>query len=367
MEPALLTQMESLERRYNELAELMGTPEAGQNYAQLQELNKERTSISRVVGLYRDYVRAVRQLAEAEEMARYEEDEGLRSLARAEVGELTRLRDELESAIRLDLLPKDPNDERNVFVEVRAGTGGEEAALFAGELYRMYLRYAQRQGWKTELADSSPTGIGGMKEVVFGVRGKGVYSRLKYESGVHRVQRVPATEASGRIHTSTVTVAVLPEAEEVEVKIAPEDIKVDIFHAGGHGGQNVQKVATAVRLTHLPTGIVVVCRDERSQLQNRIKAMSVLRSRVYQLMTERQQQEVVSQRRVQVGTGERAEKIRTYNFPQNRVTDHRIGLTVHNLPAVLEGDLNELIDAVALDDQRRRLEEALAGQAAPSR
>jgi len=206
-----------------------------------------------------------------------------------------------------------------------------------------------------------------MKEAVFEVRGKGAYSRLKYESGVHRVQRVPATESSGRIHTSTVTVAVLPEVEEVDVNIAPEDVKMDIFHAGGHGGQNVQKVATAVRLTHLPTGIVVVCRDERSQLQNRVKAMSVLRSRVYQVMAERQQQEVASQRRAQVGTGERSEKIRTYNFPQNRITDHRIGLTVHNLPMVLDGELDELIEGVALDDQRRRLEEALASQAAPSR
>jgi len=367
VEPALRSQLENIERRYDELADQMARPELSQDYPRIQQMNKERTALSHTVGMFREFKQVARQLEQAEEMVRAESDEELKAMARSEIADLSKRRDELEQQLRLALLPKDPNDERNVFVEVRAGAGGEEAGLFASELHRMYLRYAQRQRWKADTVDINSTGIGGLKEVVFEVRGKGAYSRLKYESGVHRVQRVPATESSGRIHTSTVTVAVLPEVDEVDVAIAPEDVKMDIFHAGGHGGQNVQKVATAVRLTHIPTGIVVVCRDERSQLQNRVKAMSVLRSRVFQVMNERQQQEVASQRRAQVGSGERSEKIRTYNFPQNRITDHRVNVTVHNLPSVLDGALDELIDTVALEDQRKRLEEALAGQAAGSR
>jgi peptide chain release factor 1 len=364
MESNILAQLEALERRYEDLTHVLAQPEVVQDYARAQQVNKERSSLADVVGLFREYRAAVTQLADAEELVRSETDEEMRSLARAEAVQLAEQRDALEQRLRLALLPKDPNDEHNVFVEVRAGAGGEEAALFAAELMRMYIRYAQRHNWKAEVVDQNDTGIGGIKEAVFQVKGKGAYSRLKYESGVHRVQRVPATESSGRIHTSTATVAVLPEVEDVDVHIADEDIKMDIFHAGGHGGQNVQKVATAVRLTHIPTGIVVVCRDERSQLQNKTKAMAVLRSRVYQQAMEKQQLEQAEQRRSQVGSGERSEKIRTYNFPQNRVTDHRVNLTVHNLPSVLDGDLDEVIDAVIADSQRRALEESLTAAAA---
>ncbi|MCJ7491587.1 MAG: peptide chain release factor 1, partial [Dehalococcoidia bacterium] len=269
-------------------------------------------------------------------------------------------KEELEGRLTVLLLPRDPNDEKNVIVEIRAGTGGGEAALFAAELYRSYTRYAERQRWGTELVSSTTTDIGGFKEVIFVIEGEGAYSRLKYESGVHRVQRVPQTEAQGRIHTSTATVAVLPEAEEVDVAINEEDLRMDIFHASGHGGQNVQKVATAVRITHIPTGIVVVCQDERSQWKNRVRAMAVLRARLLDYEQQRQAQEVSETRRSQVGTGGRAEKIRTYNYPQDRVTDHRVGLTLHNLPGILDGDLDPMIDAVSTSEQARLLEEQLA-------
>ncbi|MSQ11156.1 MAG: peptide chain release factor 1 [Dehalococcoidia bacterium] len=368
MEPAVRAQLEALTKRFNELMELMALPEVAGDHARLQQLNKERASLAPIVALYREHRQALQELDQAQELVRSEADGELREMARAEVSRLTRQQGSLEERLRLELVPRDPKDEGNVFIEVRAGTGGEEAALFAVELLRMYLRYAQRKGWKTDIADQSLTGLGGVKEVTFEVRGRGAYSRLKHESGVHRVQRVPSTESSGRIHTSTATVAVLPEVEEVDVHIAPEDVKVDIFHAGGHGGQNVQKVATAVRLTHLPTGIVVVCRDERSQLQNRVKAMNVLRSRVYQQAVQQQQDQLATERRAQVGTGERSEKIRTYNFPQDRVTDHRVNLTVHNLPHVLDGGLDELLGAVIADAQHRQLEETLAaGPLASSR
>jgi peptide chain release factor 1 len=291
-------------------------------------------------------------------MMRDEPDEEMRAMAREEVERLEADENELLTELRLLLLPKDARDDKDVFIEVRAGTGGDEAALFASDLYRMYTRYAETKGWKVALVDSSATGLKGFKEVIFEVKGRGAFSRFKWESGVHRVQRVPVTEAGGRIHTSTATVAVLAEVEEVEVEISPKDIKVDIFHASGHGGQNVQKVATAVRLTHLPTGIVVACQDERSQLQNRMRAMAILRARLYEMRLEQQQREIIESRRSQVGTGERAEKIRTYNYPQDRVTDHRIGLTVHNLPGILDGDLDEVIDALVLRDQAAKLERA---------
>jgi peptide chain release factor 1 len=259
----------------------------------------------------------------------------------------------------MDLLPQDPNDDRDVVMEIRAGTGGEEAGLFAGDLFRMYIRYAQKKGWQTEIIDQSESELGGFKEVVFEIRGKGAYSHLKHESGVHRVQRVPVTEAGGRIHTSTATVAVLPEPDEVEVDINPEDLRIDIFHASGHGGQNVQKVATAVRITHLPTGIVAVCQDERSQLKNRTKAMKVLRARLYEREREKQEREITEARRSQVGAAERAEKIRTYNFPQDRVTDHRINMTLHNLPGVLDGNLDSYIEALMAEEQSKRMEQLL--------
>jgi peptide chain release factor 1 len=256
------------------------------------------------------------------------------------------------------LLPKDLRDDKDVFVEVRAGAGGDEAALFAADLYRMYTRYAEDKGWKVELVDENRTGLKGFKEVVFEIKGKGAFSRMKFESGVHRVQRVPQTEAQGRIHTSTATVAVLAEVDDVEIEVKPEDIKIDIFHASGHGGQNVQKVATAVRITHLPTGIVVGCQDQRSQLQNKTRAMGVLRARLYEMEIEKQQRAITESRRLQVGSGERSEKIRTYNFPQDRLTDHRIGLTVHNLPRILDGDIDAILDALISADQNEKLKSA---------
>jgi len=279
------------------------------------------------------------------------------ALAKQEIEELKKRRDELMHELRLALLPQDPNLNKDAIVEIRAGTGGEEAALFAADLFRMYTRYAQTKGWGVEIIDSSQSDRGGFKEIIFEVTGKNAFSRLKHERGVHRVQRVPVTEAGGRIHTSTATVAVLPEAEEVEVNIKPDDLKVDIFHSGGPGGQNVNKVATAVRLVHIPSGIMVVCQDDRSQLRNRTKAMTVLRARLLDREQHKQQEEITRERRSQVGGAERAEKVRTYNFPQNRITDHRIGLSLHNLPAVLQGELDEFIDALAINERARQLEE----------
>ena len=276
-------------------------------------------------------------------------------LAREELSELETRRESTEQALKLALVPKDPNDDKNVIVEIRAGTGGDEAGLFAADLYRMYSRYAQRRSWKTEVIDLNETGIGSVKEIVFEVKGRGAYSRLKHESGVHRVQRVPVTESSGRIHTSAATVAVLPEAEEVDVQVSNEDLQIDVFHASGHGGQNVQKVATAIRITHKPTGIVAVCQDERSQLKNKEKAMSVLRSRLYAREVERQQRERSDARRSQVGSGDRSERVRTYNFPQSRITDHRIGLTVHSLAQSLDGDIDTIIEALLEEEQTQKL------------
>jgi peptide chain release factor 1 len=279
-------------------------------------------------------------------MLEVEEDDELRQLIKEEIKLLEEKIERLEKELPLLLLPKDPNDEKNVIVEIRAGAGGEEAALFAAELMRMYQRYAERKGWKVEVLDINETGLGGVKEVVLRIEGKGAYSRLKYESGVHRVQRVPVTEAGGRIHTSTATVAVLPEVDEVEVEIRPEDLKIETMRASGHGGQHVNRTESAVRITHLPTGIVVSCQNERSQHQNKATALRILRAKLYELYQREQQEKIQKERRSQVGTGERSEKIRTYNFPQNRVTDHRIGLTVYNLPEVLDGDLDEFIDAL---------------------
>lgn len=351
--------LEAVERRYEELGRLMAEPEVVADRSRLAALAKEQSSLEELVSLYREYRAAEHDLAEARALLD-DADEELRALANAEVGSLLARLEELTQALKQALLPQDPNDERSVIMEIRAGAGGEEAGLFAADLFRVYTRYAEARGWRVDVLSRNDTGIGGLKEIVLEVQGRGVYSRFKYESGVHRVQRVPVTEASGRIHTSTATVAVLPEAEEVEVEIDPEDLRIDIFHASGHGGQNVQKVATAVRITHIPTGIVATCQDERSQLRNRQRAMAVLRARLLDIERSRQREEVTTARRSQVGSGDRAEKIRTYNFPQNRVTDHRIGRTLHNLSAILEGDLDQLIDAAVAQEQERLLEEILA-------
>jgi peptide chain release factor 1 len=359
----MIEQLEKIEKRYRELDEKMARPELATDLNQLQALAQERAAIENIVRDYRKYKDVEKSLEETRAMLDEDIDEEMASLARQEIESLeTRLGD-LKEKLRLALLPKDPNDEKDIIMEIRAGTGGNEAALFAADLFRMYSRYAQARGWKTDILSLSESGIGGFKEIIFEVKGRGAYSRFKYESGVHRVQRVPVTEASGRIHTSTATVAVLPKAEEVDIDINPDDIKVDVFHSGGAGGQNVNKVATAIRVTHLPTGMVVVCQDERSQLQNKIKALSVLRTRLLDIERRKQEEQITSQRRSQVGTGERAEKIRTYNYPQDRISDHRINLTLHNLPKFMEGkegELDELIDALTAAEQAEQLE----GQAA---
>jgi peptide chain release factor 1 len=355
----MLDRLAAIESRFEELTAEMGRPEVAADYERLQALARERAGLEQVVTLYREYRQAERALADARSMAT-DGDPELVSLAKEEMTSLSERLAATEERLKLALLPKDPHDERDVIVEVRAGTGGDEATLFAADLYRMYTRFADRQGWQTQVLSSNQTGVGGFKEIIFEMRGRGAYSRLKYESGVHRVQRVPATEAQGRIHTSAATVAVLPEAEDVEVAIKDDELRIDIFHSSGHGGQNVQKVASAVRITHLPTGLVVTCQDERSQLKNKMKAMAVLRARLLDLKQRVQQEEISEARRAQVGTGERSEKIRTYNFPQDRVTDHRIGLTMHNLQAILDGEIDGLIDAVATSEQARLLDQGTA-------
>ncbi len=356
----LLPKLKSQERRYDELAEMMGRPDIVNDFQKVQVLAKERASLERAVALFRDYKRIEREIADTKALIASGGDADMMAMAKEELATLEKRRDKLEPALQLAILPIDPNDEKSVIVEIRGGTGGDEAGIFAADLYRMYTRYATTKGWATEVMDSNSSGADGFKEIIFEVKGKGAYSRLKHESGVHRVQRVPETEASGRIHTSTATVAVLPEAEEVDIHISPADIKIDIFHAGGHGGQNVQKVATAVRITHLATGIIATCQDERSQLKNKTKAMNVLRSRVLDMETQKQEAAISSTRRSQVGTGDRSEKIRTYNYPQNRITDHRMDVTLHNLSEVMDGKLEGLIDQLLAHEQSRRLQEVTA-------
>ena len=354
----MLDRLASVERRYDEIERLMADPEVSVDYERVQTLAKEHASLKQVAGLASQYREVTEEIEETVALARDESDRDLAALAREEVAELRERREALEEDLRVALLPKDPNDEKNVIVEVRAGTGGDEAGLFAADLYRMYNRYAQRRGWGMDVINSNESGLGSIKEIVFKIEGDGAYSRLKHESGVHRVQRVPVTESSGRVHTSAATVAVLPEAEEVDVEIDPDELQIDVFHSSGHGGQNVQKVATAIRITHLPTGTVAVCQDERSQLKNKQKAMSVLRSRLLAMEIEKQQREITDARRSQVGTGDRSAKIRTYNFPQNRVTDHRVSVTSHNLDLVCDGDIDEFIDALIADEQSRKLSES---------
>ena len=348
--------LDQIEKHWEELNAEMGKTEVATDPRQLMKLAQEKSTLDDLINLYREYKSAGENLAQTQKMLDDKLDADMASMVKEEIRGLEEKRTRLEAEIKTALIPKDPAADRNVILEIRAGTGGDEAAMFAADLFRMYSRYAQAKRWDVEVIDMSEGGGGGFKEVIAEVRGKGAFSRFKYERGVHRVQRVPVTESSGRIHTSTATVAVLPEAEDVEVDINPSDLRVDIFHSGGAGGQNVNKVATAVRLTYLPTGMVVICQDERSQLRNRQKAMAVLKARLLEQERVKQEEEMTSMRRSQVGSGERSEKVRTYNFPQDRVTDHRIGITLHNLPKIMEGDLDPLIDALSSEEQARQLQ-----------
>jgi peptide chain release factor 1 len=349
----MLDKLSGIEERFKQIDQELA--EVGGAYQRAAELNKERIELEPIVEKAREYRQALKNLDEARALLESEEDAELRALAEADVSALGPRIDALESEIKSLLIPKDPRDEKNVIVEIRAGTGGDEAALFAAELFRMYTRFADRQGWKYEILSENAIGIGGYKEVIFEIRGKGAFSKLKYESGVHRVQRVPVTESSGRIHTSTSTVAALAEVDEVEIDIPASDVEIEVFKAGGAGGQNVQKNSTAIRITHKPTGMVVACQDERSQLQNKLRAMSILRARLYEMEEEKRRASLEADRRSQVGTGERSEKIRTYNFPQNRVTDHRVGLSSYNLPAVMAGDIDQFIEELSTRDEAGRL------------
>lgn len=351
----MLEKLDFISDKYQELSKKIADPEIIADNATWTKLVKEHADLEPVVHKYEEYKQTVRELKDAREMLKESLDKEFEDMVKSEIAELSRRKEKLEEELKILLIPKDPNDEKNVLMEVRAGTGGEEAALFAGDLFRMYSRYAERQGWKTEIMSSNPTDIGGFKEIVFMIEGKGAYSRLKYESGVHRVQRVPTTESGGRIHTSAATVAVLPEAEEVDIQINPNDLRVDVFRSSGHGGQSVNTTDSAVRITHLPTGMVVTCQDEKSQLKNKEKALKVLRSRLLEMEVERQNAEIAQSRRSQVGSGDRSERIRTYNFPQGRVTDHRIGLTLYQLENFLDGDLDEMIDSLITNDQAEKL------------
>jgi peptide chain release factor 1 len=349
----LLEKLSGIEERFVAIDGEMA--EFSDDYQKVAELAKERADLEPIVTSYREYKSLSADLEQAK-MLLASEDEELSELAEAEVSELEPKLEALEQKLMKMLLPRDPRDDRNVIMEIRAGTGGDEAGLFAADLFRMYSRYAESRGWIIEVLSQNETGVGGFKEVVFNVKGKGAYSRLKYESGVHRVQRVPITESQGRIHTSTATVAVLAEVDEVEIEVPEKDLRIDVYRSAGAGGQNVQKNETAVRLTHLPTGIVVQCQDERSQLQNRLRALSILRARLYEIAIREQQEAQDAKRRAQVGTGERSEKIRTYNFPQSRVTDHRIGLSSHNLAGILDGDIDLFIDELATQEEAERLQ-----------
>ena len=344
-----------LEQRYEELSASISDPEVINDQNKFRTLCKEHSDITPIVEKYREYKSSLSQLDEAKEMLNETQDKDFREMVQAEIDECKEKITEYEEDLRVLLLPKDPNDDKNVIVEIRGGAGGDEAALFAGNLMRMYSMYGETKRWKTEILSMNATELGGIKEVSFGISGQGAYSRLKYESGVHRVQRVPSTESSGRIHTSTVTVAVLPEVEEVEVDINQNDLRIDVFRAGGPGGQCVNTTDSAVRITHIPTGLVVSCQDEKSQLKNKEKGMKILRSRLYDLLHSQQHDEIAQQRKSQVGTGDRSERIRTYNFPDGRVSDHRIKLTLHKLDAVLNGELDEIIDALTTHYQAEKL------------
>jgi len=355
----MLDKLHSVESRYDELLTLLGDATVQADQSQYRAHAKAVAEIEPIVEKFRDYKAVVSEIAQAEDLAAGDDAE-MQALAQEELSGLKARAEALMSEIRILLIPKDPNDEKDVVLEIRAGTGGDEAALFAADLFRMYSRYAERQGWRVDVLSSNENGVGGLKEVIATIEGKGVYRRLKYESGVHRVQRVPATEASGRIHTSTATVAVLPEAEEVDVQIDAKDLRIDTFCSSGPGGQSVNTTYSAVRITHIPTGLVVSQQDEKSQIKNRTKAMKVLRARLYELEMSKQQDAIAKDRKSQVGTGERSEKIRTYNFPQSRITDHRINFTTHRLPDVLDGNVSELIDEAVTFFTAARLKEATA-------
>ncbi|HUO63929.1 MAG TPA: peptide chain release factor 1 [Terriglobales bacterium] len=355
----MFDKLRQIEERYRELTASLSDPAVIGQQAVYAKTAKAASELSEVVGKFGEYKQLLARLEEARHMAAEDADREMREMAQAEVAELAARQVKLEDELRALLIPKDPNDDKNVFVEIRAGAGGDEAGLFAADLARMYTKYSERQRWKVEVMDSHPTGVGGFKEIVFFIQGRGAWSRLKFERGVHRVQRVPATESSGRIHTSTVTVAVLPEAEDVDIKVEERDIRVDVYRSSGPGGQGVNTTDSAVRITHVPTGLVVTCQDERSQIKNRAKAMRVLKARLLERAQDEQAAAIAADRKSQVGTGERSERIRTYNFPQGRVSDHRINLTLHRLPAILEGDLDELVDALSSEEQRRKLGEAL--------
>ncbi|WP_058308713.1 peptide chain release factor 1 [Gracilibacillus massiliensis] len=353
----MLDRLESLEARYDKLNELLSDPEVINDSKKLREYSKEQSDLQDVITAYREYKDVSSQLDDAKEMLEDDLDDEMRDMTKMEISELSDQKTELEERLRILLLPKDPNDDKNVIMEVRGAAGGDEAALFAGDLFRMYSRYAESEGWKIDIMDSNTTGVGGFKEVVFMINGNGAYSKLKFENGAHRVQRVPETESGGRIHTSTATVVVMPEAEEVEVDVHEKDIRVDTFTSSGPGGQSVNTTMSAVRLTHLPTGIVVSIQDEKSQIKNKEKAMKVLRARIYDKFQQEAQAEYDQTRKSAVGSGDRSERIRTYNFPQNRVTDHRIGLTIQKLDQILEGKMEEIVEALIIEEQAKKMEQ----------
>ncbi|HEY6625819.1 MAG TPA: peptide chain release factor 1 [Ignavibacteriaceae bacterium] len=352
----LADKLEKIKIKFDSINEQLSDPAISGNREKMVALTRERSDLAEIVEAYSRYAVVLKNIKGNKEIIDTVSDNDLVSMALSELDELNIEKEKLEEEIKVLILPKDPNDDKGIIMEIRAGTGGEEAALFAGELFRMYSRYAEIRNWKIELIDISDTGLGGIKEVIFSVNGNNVYGDLKFESGVHRVQRVPETEGSGRVHTSAASVAVLPEAEDVQIEINPNDLKIDIFRAGGAGGQNVNKVETAVRMTHIPTGLVVQCQDERSQLKNRQKAMKVLKARLYDLESKKQNEQISAQRKSMVGSGDRSDKIRTYNFPQNRVTDHRIGLTLYNLSNIMEGRIDELIEQLKIADKAEKLQ-----------
>ena len=355
----MFEKLELIQKRYDELSQLLARADVATNLKRLQELSKEKAALEDIVGTYQQYKAKGKALAELEALLDSHDEAEMMTLIKEEVNKIKQQQDDLLRRLKLSLMPKDPAKDRDVIVEIRAGAGGGEASLFAADLFRMYSRYAEGKGWQVGIIDSNQSEIGGFKELIFEIKGKGAFSRFKHERGVHRVQRVPATEASGRLHTSTATVAVLPEAEEIELNIKPDDLKMEFFHSRGAGGQNVNKVTTAVRLTHLPTGIMASCQDERSQIRNRMKAMAVLRARLLDLEQRKQSESMDKERRMQVGSGQRSEKIRTYNFPQNRVTDHRINSSFHNLQQILDGELDEIVEALISKEQVEQLEAAL--------